>query len=233
MRHAFAIVLALAAATACSSGTDPKGSPNLGVGEKEPASPTDHPPVDPARIIKSAEIRRLSVQQLRKSLPTAFGLDENGEEITWKLGTSNGLDKMADSLGEADFIDTTEDGLEPSPLYLKFMDDVARDVCGRALVADATRTDKLQRVILRHVEPADTAATNPTGVADNLRYLKLRLHGVKLAPDDAASVAPLLELFTAAIDAAAAGETPEEAHVTEGWRAVCVALVVAPEFHLY
>ena len=235
MNHTLAIIVALAALTsACSSGSDGKGqTPNLGVDGKGPAGPIDHPPVDPAKILKSAEVRRMTIQQLRKSLPVAFGLDENGEEITWKLGDQSGLDKMGDSLGEADFIDTTEDGLEPSPLYLKFMDDVARDVCNRALVTDLTKTDKADRVILRHVDPADTESDNPTGVADNLRYLKLRLHGVKVAEDDAPAIAPLRDLFTTALEAAAAGDAPDEADVEEGWRAVCVALVVAPEFHLY
>lgn len=237
MNHTLATIVALSAVTltcACSSGSDDKGrSPNLGIDDKGPAAPIDHPPVDPAKVLKSAEVRRLTIQQLRKSLPIAFGLDEAGEEITWKLGDANGLDKMGDSLGEADFIDTTEDGLEPSPLYLKFMDDVARDVCNRALVTDLTKTDKSDRVILRHVDPADTVSDNPSGVADNLRYLKLRLHGVKVAPDDAAALAPLTDLFTTAVDAAAAPDAPDEADVKEGWRAVCVALTVAPEFHLY
>jgi len=234
MNHMLAMVVTIAAlGVGCSSGSDPKDGSPLGVEGKGPAAPIDHPPVDPAKILKSAEVRRVSIQQLRKSLPIAFGLDHNGEEITWKLGNDIGLDRMSDSLGEADFIDTTEENMEPSPLYLKFMDDVARDVCNRALVTDLTKTAASERVILRHVEPVDTATTNASGIVDNVRYLKLRLHGVKVADDDAQTLSPLVELFTGAVDAAAAGEPAEEAHVTEGWRAVCVALVVSPEFHLY
>ena len=51
--------------------------------------------------MKSAEVQRLTIQQVRLSLPVAFGLDANGDDITWKLSDgSKGLDKMSDSLGE-------------------------------------------------------------------------------------------------------------------------------------
>jgi hypothetical protein len=63
-------------------------------------------------------------------------------------------------------------------------------------------------------------------VRDNLRYLKLRLHGVKIAATDDAAVAKLATLF----DEAAKGA---KGSTTEGWRAVCVALLTDAEFHTY
>ena len=88
-------------------------------------------------------------------------------------------------------------------------------------------------MLTRHVATTDTLASNPKGVRDNLRYLKLRLHGVKIAAGDDASVAALGELFDRAVKAAAGNAAPTASHVAEGWRAVCVALLVAPEFHTY
>jgi len=231
------IALFALAAAACSSSPDDSAgkNPSLGATDKGPAAPVDHPPVDPGKIPNlSAAPQRVTIQSLRLSFPIALGTDDKGEPITWKLGDgSNGLDKMSDSLGEADFIDTTEDSVEPSPLYLKFMDDAARDVCNRALSADYARTDKSARVLLHGLEKNDTVATNPTGVDANLRGLKLRMHGVKVAEDDATTIEPLRSLFTTAVDKAAGGGTPAEADVKEGWRVVCVALLTAPEFHVY
>jgi hypothetical protein len=86
---------------------------------------------------------------------------------------------------------------------------------------------------LRYVAKNDTLATNPTAVRNNLRYLKLRFHGIKVAPADDTQVAELATLFDKAIKGAAAGKSITQDHVFEGWRAVCVALLTAPEFHLY
>jgi hypothetical protein len=221
--------------SACGEGPDDKapGGPAVGIDERGPATPIDHTPVDPGKIVKSASTRRLSVQQLRWSLPKIFGVDAADKPITWMVGTNEGLTRFDDPLGDPDFLDTTEEGLEPSPLYLKFMDDAARDVCNRALLADAEKASKADRVLLRHVEPVDTAESAAAAVAENLRYLKLRFHGVYVAKDDQAGIAPLLALFADATAAAAATEPPAEEPATEGWRAVCVGLVLSPEFHLY
>lgn len=230
---AFAAVW-LAGCSSSPDGSSAAGKPTLGATDKGPASPIDHPPVGPGEApIYSATPQRLAIAQLRKSFPAAFGQDENGDDITWRIGSAKGLDKMGDSLGEADYIDTTEDSLEPSPLYLKFMDDAARDVCNRVLVADAAKATQADRVLTREVTETDTMATAPASVDANLRYLVLRLYGIKLAADDAVSLADLETLFTAAVTASAGESEPAAKDVTEGWRAVCVAMLTAPEFHVY
>jgi hypothetical protein len=192
-------------------------------------NPTDHPPLDPP--ITSAGNRRLSVEQLRRSLPVALGNDASGVPITWMIGSKKGFDDNSDTLGEADYINTTEDNLEPSPLYLKFMDDAARDTCNRRLTADLAATSASDRVL--YAKMASTTDTSDGAVDANLRHLALRFWGVKLADDDTKTLAPMHKLFDASVEAAAAGKTVTEAHVKEGWRSVCVALVTAPEFHIY
>ena len=190
-----------------------------------PALPTDHPPVYVVGDGASRASGRVAIAQLRGSLPVVMGNDLAGEPITWTAGAQNapGLITFSRALGEADFANVIEDNLEPSPLYLKFAEDAARDVCEKALAADYGGA--APRTVVRHVGLDETPTTNPMGFERNLRYLKLRFHGVKVADDDAGATAGLRKLFTAS----AAGSNP----VKEGWRAVCVALLTAPEFHLY
>ena len=192
------------------SDDEPQGTP-VDVNPVGTANPVDHPPLD-APIVSSGA-RRLTVEQLRRSIPVAMGSTAAGEPITWQVGSKKGLDDNADTLGEADYISTTEDNMEPSPLYLKFMDDAARDVCKRALDADEAQTDAEKRTITRHADPNA-----------NLRYLKLRFHGIKVADDDSTSIAELRKLYDGAV------ATADE---REGWHVVCVSLLTAPEFHIY
>ncbi len=230
-----ALPILFAALVACSSGDTTRSSePSLINTPGGDAPPIDHSPLDPAKKpVTSAVSQRMSIAQLRSAFPVILGKDINGDDITWKIGTTPALDKMADVLGEADYVSVTEDNRDPSALYLKFMDDAARDVCNRALVADAARPKAADRVLYRFVENADTATSNAAGVTQNLAYLELRFHGIKVKAGDDTLLAPLRTLFTDAVTAAAAGKSVTSAHVTEGWRAVCVALVTAPEFHLY
>jgi hypothetical protein len=230
-----ALPLFFAALAACSSGAPSETSgPGLNTTPIGSAPPIDHPPIDPAKKpVTSAVSQRISVAQLRGAFPVILGTDVNGKPITWMSGTTPALDKMADVLGEADYAFVTQDNRDPSALYLKFMDDAARDVCDRALKADAARPSATDRVLLRYVGPTDTVTTNAAGVDQNLGYLTLRFHGIKVKDGDAARLAPLRKVFSDSVTAAAAGQSVTAADVTEGWRAVCVGLVTAPEFHLY
>jgi hypothetical protein len=183
-------------ALVCCGNSEEK--PNPLTTKEGPAAPLDHPPIDVPQTKIAASPQRLTVSQLEASWAVALGKDKQGRDITWRLpdGTP-GLARYARTLGEPDYLVSTEQNLEPSTLYAKFIDDAARSVCDQAIEADKTRTEK---VITRHED-----------VAQNLRYLKLRMHGIQL--DD---VKPLQDLYQKA-----------------GWRGVCVALVSAPEFHLY
>src|SRR5690606_638507 len=90
------------------------------------------------------------------------------------------------------------------------------------------------RALYRFVDVLDTVETSPAGVDQNLRYLKLRFHGVRVPDDDAQGIAPLRTLFARGVEAARGTQSAlTEAHVREGWRLVCVALMTAPEFHIY
>jgi len=72
---------------------------------------------------------------------------------------------------------------------------MARDVCAKMKTTDLQRFDDVDA---------------------NLRYLKLRFLGEKVADDDAESVASLRKVYEAG-----------------GWSGACVALFSSPAFHLY
>jgi hypothetical protein len=131
--------------------------------------------------------RRLSHLQLRRTVPALLG-------TTWEEDGTNVLFTLAQTLGDPDYQEITTENLDASPLYVKFMEDLANAVC--VATPDAV------------LEPKPT-------LEENVSALKLRFHGEYYPPGDPA-LAPLVNLAKAA-----------------DLRAVCVALVGAPEFYLY
>jgi hypothetical protein len=230
-------ILGLALVACNGGGSGPGGS---GSGGGTPVSldpggnapPIDHPPL-PAdkRPVDSSLPQRLSVEQLRGTYPVVLGNDVNGVGITWMIGTNAALDTMSSTLGEADYATTTADDLTPSPLYAKFMNDAARDVCQRVLDADAAREEMSDRVLLHEVDPSDVGTPSTTAIDANIRYLKLRFQGIKVAASDDTMVLPVRKAFLAGV-AASTSHTPAT-QAESGWRVVCVALLTAPEFHIY
>lgn len=227
----------------------PATDPSLVVTREGPALPFDHPPIlgggsaggggagggsgagsagggSVATGPSSALSQRLSVRQLAQSLPVALG------GTTWLIGSTNGFSARSRPLGEPDYISVVDENLEPSSLVLKFMDDAAIDACTRAVNADQTAA-ATARVVYKHVGLTDTLTSNRAGVDQNLAYLKLRFHGIKVPLTDDATLAPLRKLFDDAVKGVAGTQTPNAANVKEGWRTVCVALLMAPEYHLY
>ena len=240
---------------ACSEAPIPSqpSGPLLDVHDDGPVLPLDHPPVGGGNAVSgggtgggsangggsgagggggaatapnSAEAQRLTVRQLAQSLPVVLGGN------TWLVGSTNGFNARGATLGEPDYLGTVDENLEASTLYQKFMGDMARDGCTRAANADAALAANT-RVLMRMVSLTDTVTSNASAVDANLRYLKLRFHGVKVATSDSTSLAGLRTVFSDAVRGAAGTGSPTAAHVKEGWRAVFVALLTAPEYHLY
>lgn len=235
MRHAF-LALVFLAVGACTKKSAPDNAPQVTLDDARAVLPFEHPPLlgtgggtgggGGPDVLTSAATRRLSIAQLTASLPVVLG----GK--TWTVGSASGFALRSAALGKADYVGIVEESLEPSPMFQKFMMDAAVSGCTNTVNADAALAAN-QRVLMRFVGLTDTEKTNATGVDDNLRYLKLRFHGVKLAPDDAVALDGLRTVFTAAVTGVSGSSTPSAAAVREGWRAVCVALLTAPEYHLY
>lgn len=223
--------VAFVALAACNGSDDEGKTPaKPGLEGQGPAGALEHPPFD-GPPGSSASTQRLTVAQLRRSFAIALGKDASGNDITWRLPNgTDGFTVNASPLGEPDYLRTTARATDPSLLYAKFVDDAARSGCDQALTADLARTQKGERAILRHVEWTDTAPGAAAAIDTNLRYLKLRMHGVKLASDPAATKS-LATLFTTATTGSTDPDPAKK--VRAGWRAVCVALVTAPEFQIY
>ncbi len=198
------------------------------VAEIKPLSnslPADHPPINlpeaPLQGLAGRAPVRLSVAQLRKSLEAVTG------GVGWKE-TLNGvrdvdmLQYLANTLGEADFAEVTQENREPGILFAKFAADGARKVCSDVLKLDATR-QRPQKVIMRHVAESDTPQSNMAAVMKNIAYLRFRFLG-----DDEADSPKGADSALVFSEALRFGATP-----TEAWLGVCVSLLSDPQFIAY
>lgn len=218
---------------ACSSGTGESSAAKLIPEGEAPALPLDHPPVEVGELTPARRgAQRMNLEQLRASFATALGPRPDGGSFDWMYGSRPGLDVFTRALGEADFITTVEDDLDSSPLYLKFMDDAARASCSSAVSSDAVESAPNRRAITRFVSFGQTVETHPAELDANLRDLLLRFHGVRLA-SGAPELEPVRALFTETFTGAREAGRSQTAATQDAWRAVCVALLTAPEFHLY
>ena len=165
--------------------------------------------------------RRMDLDQLDAAIRAVTG----GIGWTERQGSRdvNLFEQLASTLGKPDYIQITEENLEPSAMFQKFLDDAARSVCDRLIQEEAQRPPE-DRVFFVHADPSTTIAVSPDRVDRNLQALLLRFHGRHLAVD-----APELEPWRWLVRSAE--------HVTsepvEVWRTVCVGLFTHPDFYTY
>lgn len=183
-----------------------------------------------ATVMATRWARRLQIDRLQATLPRVAGSDENGQPITWlvngKEGLSDGVFGVV--LGRPDYVIRTEENPAPSSLYLKFMRDMARDVCTKMVAADMARDESAEHNLWRFA-PVDKAATD-TQMTENLQYLLLRFLGMKV---DASHelVIDYRAVFDAGISSTGL-ETSSTKAQAEGWRGVCIGLFESPLFHI-
>lgn len=177
------------------------------------------PPVVPEAPVRAR--RRMDLDQLTASLRTVTG------GIGWtETRGSTEVDLFQDlsaTLGKPDFIEITTEDLEPSALFLKFMDDAARSACAKVVTRETTGTDDT-RALFIHIEPTQNPLRNTDATNRNLSALLLRYHGRKVAPDS-----PQLEHWRWLI----ASVMQVKNDPVEAWRAVCVGLLTHPDFYSY
>jgi hypothetical protein len=197
----------------------------------------EHPPLDPP--MRAPRPRRLTVDQLAASLAVVAGKDSKGKAIVWtysqvgkKANKPALLDNnLAPTLGKPDYVENMVEPRNPSPLHLKFIDDMARDVCAKMLAADTDRIAKgtadKDAVLARFAKLDDTK--DKAAIRKNLRFIQLRFLSQYVAQDDVAATTRLEQVF----EAAAAGAKTAKNQAKEGWAAVCVAVLTSPAFHIY
>lgn len=166
-----------------------------------PQMPAGHPSL-PALKVSSRGPRRMSVDQLEKSLD-AIG---NVPVGTVKLPVD-----LAFTLGRPDFRRVTEESLDPSPLFMKFMVDLSVFFCDAMGDAEATRP------------VADRLFTRSVSIDENLKFLLLRFTSIEGPEGDA-----YLPRLRKAYDAGT-----QSTKTYGGYRAACMALFNSPEFLLY
>ncbi len=200
-----------------------------GCGQPEP-EPIVAPPLDPATASvdpvgevelpqaagPSRPFRRMDVGQLDASIRAVTG------GIGWDDGDDSQLQELAATLGVPDYLGTTHEDLEPSLLFLKFLDDAANEVCDELLERESDLGPG--NVFLVDVTLLDTVENHREAIEANLSRALLRFHGRSLQPGEA-GLEPWVWLFESA------------AHVTgstsDAWRTVCVGLLTHPDFYTY
>lgn len=215
MRHALPLLLALGF-VACeeTAVTEPVGHPNTWTPVQPETEPA--PAVKPDEVAaRGKATRRLTVDQLRRSIPQIFG--DQDWTILFRGQEANLFDVLSRTLGEADYQQVTESNVEPGPLFSKFMADMAAQLCRKAADAD----ERTQRVTDRRIVPY------PGDVERNLRWMRLKFHGIHV-PEGADPATDGLRELRALYDGIDA-----EVGAKEAWLGVCIALVTAPEFMAY
>lgn len=188
------------------------------------------PPYDAERRIVPRPRRRMNIDQLQASVLRVSG----GINWTERRGRNEVVlfDELSATLGKPDFAETTDEELEATVLFQKFLGDAARNVCTRmiaadeaALAADAegAETDWSPRLLV-HVTPDETMETDAEAIKANMQVLLQRFHGRRLDAD-APGLAHWHWLFQSA---SFVTDRPADA-----WLAVCVALFTHPDFYMY
>lgn len=213
MRNATCIISTLLL-VACDAAVDPTTDQALPAHDDTwtDVNPDDRGPAVLTPDDSGRDARRISVDQLRRSIPLLFG----GE--TWTLPVrgeeANAFDLLSRTLGEANYIEVTDENREPSPLFAKYMDDMAGDVCAKAVARDAAAGPNDERLVM--VEE---------NVDENLRFLRLKLHGLYVPEGSTDGIEELRALYDDIL-----GETNDD---RAAWYGVCVAMLTAPELMAY
>lgn len=164
------------------------------------------PPVPRTRV-------RMHMDQLESSLTSVLGgLEWGGSKSKWTPHYS--------ALGVPDFMNSVREIIEPTLLFDKLLGDAARDLCPQLLTQEKDLPME-ERVFLTQVELTDTLTTSPDLVEANLSLLLLRFHGRHIPVGDE-RLTPWKTLFGNTVSLSESTET--------AWTAVCVALLIHPEF---
>lgn len=216
MKRAVLLAMALCA---CSSDKPGDSGQQQGPSQPPPGADDHWTPTNPVggeapdqgAVATGKRARRLTVDQLRRSIPLLFG------GATWTGGAGGSqelLTLLSRTLGEADYVEVTHSNTEPNPLFAKFMDDMAGQVCTKAVMADAGKpAEDPSRSVVRHAD-----------VDRTLRFLRLKLHGIHVPAGSTEGIAELRRLYD---------EVLADGNEAQAWVAVCVAMVTAPEFMAY
>ena len=166
----------------------------------------------PAREPAERARRRMNIDQLEAAFLRVSG------GLNW-TERRNGRDEslfrtLSVTLGKPDFIQTTNEVLEPTALFQKFLDDAARQVCGKMVERDQSSAQPI-------LVPKDLSDDK---VNDHLAHLVLRFHSRSLAENS-----PDLAQWRWLYDTVSAVENDQSLR----WATVCTALFTHPDFYSF
>ena len=187
-------------------------------------------PLDSEIRIVPRPRRRLNVDQLRAAMEQVSG----GIEWSERRGGQdvNLFEQLSDTLGKPNYVTTTDEDLDPTVLFQKFLGDAARNVCTKMLQADLAALETVESGensewsprLMIHAGVDDTHDTAPDHISANIQFLVQRFHGRRLA-DDAPGLAHWHWLFRTSVFVT---DSP-----TQAWLGVCVGLFTHPDFYMY
>jgi hypothetical protein len=218
MRRIRVLWIAACLLAACSGSKSQPAKPQIA--ELDPV-PSDHPPIAalPDPELSDGHVgrapRRITVAQLKQSIQVTTGRQ-------WSQ-----IDKLAASLGSADYALVNAEATEPNLVFAKFMEDGAREVCLAAAQADLAESDPSKRVLARDVQGdlSDLRKLSSDARRTNLIYLSTRFWGEPLA---GAELDKWNDNFAKLADRAEVAKKRREA-----WGAICIALMTDPRFVTY
>ncbi|MEE2786987.1 MAG: hypothetical protein VX589_06580 [Myxococcota bacterium] len=188
-------------------------------------------PLDDESRLTIRPLRRMNVDQLNAAMRSVSG------GIGWTERRNNTdvdlFEQLASTLGKPDYAFATDEELEPTVIFQKFLDDAARSICGKMLTADLQAFEAEANgepvegapKLLIHVGPDDTLETAHDAVVRNLQTLLRRFHGRVIVDAEA----PLLHHWQW-LHRTGSFVTGDPA---EAWLGVCVALFTHPHFYMY
>ena len=129
---------------------------------------------------------------------------------------------LSPTLGVPDFYQRVTEDLTPNLVFQKFLNDAAQSACS-TLIWEEQQVPADQRVFLVAIDPSEDPNAVPQKTDANLQMLLLRFHQKDVAVTDPAMV-PWRWLVTS---------VASQTNTMDAWRAVCVALILHPDFYSY
>ena len=174
--------------------------------------------------------RRMNLDQLDLALKEVSG------GLTWTERRNNTdqnlFETLSATLGKPDFIQRTTEDLTPSALFMKFLDDAARQICGKRIDLDLAALDdpraeeaSAEIKLWGNLSHELTSVEDAQAIDQQIRALVLRFHSHVLPEGESPRLAYWRWLFETA--------SLVDRSSLSGWRALCIGLITHPDFYSY
>ena len=212
MRGTLVVAAATVGLLGCNVDTQvtPEAPPDVTV------QPGDDGDVMPEDTTRGRDRRRMDIDQLSASIERVTG----GLQWTSERGADR-FDELAATLGKPDYAQNTQEDLDPSLLFEKFLGDAAASVCTELIDRESSGGEQ---VLMVKATFDHTWDDNPLQIEENISHALLRFQGRTVAPGSEA-MEPWTWLYRTTHEIT--GDSKQT------WRTMCVALITHPDFYTY